>query len=150
VPVAHINLLKGHPRETLQRMILEVSNTIADILSAPKDRLEVWVTEIDPELWGIEGRPASEVLKEKPRSSVEMPYVEMVLMEGRTPEQHHQVIKGVTDVIARQLGTQRERIRVHIANCRPDNWGIGGTPAAILRQAEIQARAKAAGEKTDG
>jgi len=145
MPVAHINLLKGHPRETLQRVIREVSNAIAEVLSAPKDRLEVWVTEIDPELWGIEGRPASEVLKEKPRSAVEMPYVEMVLMEGRTPEQHHQVIKAVTDVIVANLGTQRERVRVHIANCKPDNWGIGGTAAAILRKAEIEARARAAG-----
>lgn len=145
MPVAHINVLKGHPRETLQRVILDVSNAIAEILSAPKDRLEVWVTEIDPELWGIEGRPASEVLKEKPRGAVEMPYVEMVLMEGRTAEQHHQVIKAVTEVIVALLGTQRERVRVHIANCKPDNWGIGGTAAAILRKAEIEARAKAAG-----
>ena len=143
MPVAHINVLQGHSKETLKKVILDVSNTVADILAAPKDRLEVWVTEIDPDLWGIEGEPASEVLKRKPRGQVEMPYVEMVLMEGRPVEQHHKVITQVTDVLVKHLGTDRARIRVHIANCKPDNWGIGGTAAAVLRKAEIEARAKA-------
>ena len=144
MPVAHINILQGHSKETLKNVIRDVSQVIADVLSAPKDRLEVWVTEIDPDLWGIEGQPASEVLKTKPRGQVEMPYVEMVLMEGRSPEQHHQVIEGVTNALAQHLGTDKNRIRVHIANCKPDNWGIGGVAAAILRKAEIEARAKAA------
>ena len=143
MPVAHINVLQGHSKETLKKVIHDVSHVMIDVLAAPKDRLEVWVTEIDPDLWGIEGEPASEVLKTKPRGQVEMPYVEMVLMEGRPIEQHHKIITQVTDVIVKHLGTDRGRIRVHIANCKPDNWGIGGTAAAILRKAEIEARAKA-------
>jgi 4-oxalocrotonate tautomerase family enzyme len=142
MPVAHINLLQGHSKETLKKVIHDVSMAMADILSAPKDRLEIWVTEIDPDLWGVEGELASEVLKIKPRHQVEMPYVEMVLMEGRPVEQHHKIITTVTDILAQHLGTDRGRIRVHIANCKPDNWGIGGTAAAILRKAEIEARAK--------
>ena len=141
MPVAHINVLQGHSKETLKKVIHDVSNVMIDVLAAPKDRLEVWVTEIDPDLWGIEGEPASEVLKRKPRGQVEMPYVEMVLMEGRPVEQHHKMITQVTDVLVKNLGTDRGRIRVHIANCKPDNWGIGGTAAAILRKAEIEARA---------
>jgi len=54
------------------------------------------------------------------------------------------VIEGVTNALAQHLGTDKNRIRVHIANCKPDNWGIGGVAAAILRKAEIEARAKAA------
>ena len=142
MPVAHINVLQGHSKETLKNVIRDVSKVMIDVLSAPKDRLEVWVTEIDPDLWGIEGQSASEVLKTKPRAQVEMPYVEMVLMEGRSAEQHHQVIEGVTKVLVEHLGTDKSRIRVHIANCKPDNWGIGGVAAAILRKAEIEARAK--------
>lgn len=145
MPVAHINVLQGHPRSALHHVMRDVSAAMVEILSAPKDRLEVWVTEIDPDLWAVEGRPASEVLKEKPRKDVEMPYVEMVLMEGRSAEQHHQVISAVTDVIVKHLGAERGRVRVHIANCKPDNWGIGGTAAAVLRKAEIEARARAAG-----
>ena len=50
MPVAHINVLQGHSKETLKKVIHDVSMAMADILSAPKDRLEVWVTEIDPDL----------------------------------------------------------------------------------------------------
>lgn len=143
MPVAHINILQGHSKEILKKVIHDVSMAMADILAAPKDRLEVWITEVDPDLWGVEGEPASEVLKRLPRSQVEMPFVEMVLMEGRPIEQHHKIITTVTDILVQHLGTDRGRIRVHIANCKPDNWGIGGTAAAILRKAEIDARAKA-------
>ena len=148
MPVAHINVLQGHSKETLKNVIRDVSDVMIEVLAAPKDRLEVWVTEMDPDLWGIEGQPASEVLKTKPRGQVEMPYVEMVLMEGRPVEQHHQILAGVTDVLVKHLGTDRGRIRVHIANCKPDNWSIGGVAAAILRKAEIEARAKASGSNS--
>ncbi|MGB4765933.1 MAG: tautomerase family protein, partial [Rugosibacter sp.] len=140
MPVAHINVLQGHSKDVLKRVIRDVSTVMVEVLAAPKDRLEIWVTEIDPDLWGIAGEPASEVLKTRPRGQVEMPYIEMVLMEGRSLAQHHQLIVAVTDAIEKNLGTERNRIRVHIANCTPDHWGIGGIPAAISRKAEIEAR----------
>ena len=126
MPVAHINVLTGHPRPVLQQLIAEVSDAFASIIGAPKERLEVWVTEIDPELWGGE---------------VEMPFLEMVLLEGRPKEQHHALIAEITAVIERVLGTAPGRVRIHIAEVSPDSWGIGGVPAAVARAAEIEARA---------
>ena len=41
MPVAHINILQGHSKETLKNVIRDVSQVIVDVLSAPKDRLEV-------------------------------------------------------------------------------------------------------------
>ena len=140
MPVAHINVLQGHAKDVLKRVIRDVSTVMVEVLAAPKERLEIWVTEIDPDLWGIAGEPASEVLKTRPRGQVEMPYVEIVIMEGRSLAQHHQLITAVTDVIEKNLGTERDRIRVHVANCAPDHWGIGGIAAAISRKAEIEAR----------
>ena len=35
---------------------------MARILDVPKERLEVWITEVDPELWAVAGEPASQVL----------------------------------------------------------------------------------------
>lgn len=145
MPVAHINVLQGHPRSALRQLIAEVSDAMARVLQAPKDRLEVWVTEIDPELWGVCGEPASEVLAREPRAQVEMPFIQMVLMEGRSKEQHHAIIAELTAITARVLGTQADRIRVHIAGADPDRWGIGGVPASIRRKAEIEARARAGG-----
>ncbi len=144
MPVAHINVLQGHPRSALRQLIAEVSDAMARILQAPKERLEVWVTEVDPELWGVSGEPARDVLARAPRSEVEMPFVQMVLMEGRSREQHHAIIVAVTDIVERVLGANRDRIRVHIAGTDPDRWGIGGVPASVRRAAEIEARAQAA------
>jgi 4-oxalocrotonate tautomerase family enzyme len=111
------------------------------ILDAPKERLEVWVDEIDPELWGIAGEPAADVLQRSPRSEVEMPFVQMVLLAGRPTEQHHALIAEITAVIERVLGAAPGRTRIQIAEVDPDSWGIGGRPAAIARAAEIAARA---------
>jgi len=140
MPVAHINILQGHDRAVLRAVIAEVSDAMSGILGAPKDRLEVWITEVDPELWGIAGQTAAEVLKTTPRGQVEMPFVQMVLMDGRPMEQHHRIIAAITDILHRQLGTDKGRIRVHIDRAQPDSWGIGGTPASVARAAELAAR----------
>lgn len=144
MPVAHIRVLQGHSREQLRSLVREVSDTIARILAAPKDRLEVWVTEIDPDLWGICGEPASDVLQTTSLDQAEMPFIQMVLLEGRNVEQHHALIKEVTAVVANILGTQPDRIRLHITETKPDLWGIGGIPASVKRAAEVRARVEAA------
>ena len=143
MPVAHVHVLLGHPRPALQQVIADISQAMADILGAPKERLEVWVTEIDPELWGISGEPASAVLERSPRGQVEMPFVQMALLAGRPKEQHHALIAAITAIIERVLGTEPGRVRIQIAEVAPDSWGIGGVPAAVARAEEIKARAAA-------
>jgi 4-oxalocrotonate tautomerase family enzyme len=145
MPVANLHVLAGHPRANLKQWIRETSDALSEILDAPKDRLEVWVTEIDPELWGIGGAPASEVLAQTPRHDAEMPFVRMVLMEGRTTEQLHRVIGELNAITARLLAVDAERIRIYIAHAHPDRWGIGGVPASVRRAAELAARQAAAG-----
>lgn len=145
MPVAHINVLKGHSRAQLRQVIVDVSETVARILMAPKERLEVWVTEIDPELWGICGVPANEVLAEQPMHEVEMPFIRMVIMEGRTREQHHALMQEVTAAVANALGSVRERIRFQLTEVTPEGWAIGGVPASVLRAGEIEARRALAG-----
>ena len=140
MPVAHFNLLRGHPRAKLQQVVRETSDAMHTILVAPKDRLEVWITEVDPELWGIAGEPASELLISQSRSSVEMPFVQMALMEGRPASQMREIIEAVTAILVRVLGCERQRIRVYIAGVDPEKWGIGGVPASISRKAELDAR----------
>lgn len=143
MPVAHINLLRGHSRETLRQIVVETSEVMARVLGAPKDRLIVWITENDPDIWAIGGVPASEALAEGDRRTLEIPFVQMVLMEGRPKEQLHAVMAGISEVIARATGIDLGRIRVHIAAAQPDAWSIGGVPAAVARAAELAARARA-------
>lgn len=140
MPVAHIHVLRGHPKPVLRQLLTEVSDTLAQIIAAPKDRLEVWISEEDPDLWGICGVPAQDVLSATNRAEIEMPFIEMVLLAGRPKEQHHQLIVQITDVVARILGGDKKRIRIHIAEANPDSWGIGGIPASVVRASEIAAR----------
>ncbi|MGI9246575.1 MAG: tautomerase family protein [Steroidobacteraceae bacterium] len=140
MPMAHLNLLRGHPRESLKEVVRQVSAAMIRVLDAPADRLEVWITEVDPDLWGVRGVPASEALLSEPMSAIEMPFVQLVLMQGRPLAQLHALMAEITDVLVRVLGCERERIRVHIADADPDKWGIGGQPASVRRAAELAAR----------
>jgi 4-oxalocrotonate tautomerase family enzyme len=140
MPVANLHVLTGHPRENLKQWIRETSRTLAEILAAPKERLEVWVTEIDPDLWGICGDPASEVLTHTPRRNAEMPFIRMILMEGRSVEQFHRIIDELNAITARLMDVDPERIRIHIEHAHPDRWGIGGVPASTRRAGEIATR----------
>lgn len=143
MPVANINLLRGHSREVLRQIIVETAEVMAEALGAPTDRLIVWITENDPDLWAIGGLPASEVLAEGDRRTLEIPFIQMVLMEGRPKEQIHAVMAGITEVVSRATGIDIGRIRVHVAPAQPDTWSIGGVPAAVARAAELAARARA-------
>lgn len=140
MPVANLHVLAGHPRDKLKQWVRETSNALAEILAAPLDRLEVWVTEIDPDLWGICGVPASEALQQTPRHDAEMPFIRMVLMEGRSVAQLHRVIAELNAITARLLDVDAQRIRIYIAHAHPDRWGIGGVPASVRRAAELAAR----------
>lgn len=142
MPVAHINLLKGYPRETLRQIIVEVTDAMSRILGAPKDRLMVWISEHDHHLWCLGGVPAEEALAKGERRALETPFVQMVLMDGRPAQQFHDAMAAVTDIIARATGVEQSHIRVHIAAANPDYWGIGGVPASVSRAGELAARAK--------
>ena len=139
MPAANIIVLQGHPRDRLRALVSSVSEAMAQVLAAPKERLEVWITEVDPELWGVSGEPATDVLQTRPRREVEMPFVQMVLLEGRPPELLHLLMSRVTDAIAAELDVDRARIRIHIAQAHPDRWGIGGVPASVARPAAAPA-----------
>lgn len=140
MPVCNVVVLKGHPLPALKRLVTECSDTLARVLDAPKDRLEVWITEVEPALWGLSGVPADEVLTETNRAEREMPFIRMVLLQGRPVEQHHRLIREMTDAVARVLQMNPDRIRVQIDEVHPDRWGIGGVPASVRRAAEIKAR----------
>jgi len=132
MPVAHINLLEGHSRAELRQVIVEVSEAMSNILQAPKDRLIVWISEHKPHLWGLGGVPADEALANGSLAELELPFV-----------QAHALIETVSEILARVLDCDKQKIRIHIAPADPDRWGIGGVPASALRAAEIAARAEA-------
>lgn len=141
MPVANIHVLAGHPRPVLKQLLREVSAAFALAIDAPADRLQVWITEVDPELYAIAGEPADEVLARQPRSISEIPLIRMALMEGRPVATLHRVMADLSAVTARVLGADPARVRVQIDHIHPDRWAIGGVPASIARADELAQRA---------
>lgn len=144
MPVANIHVLAGHPRPVLKQLLREASATFARVIEAPPDRLQVWITEVDPELYAIAGEPADEVLARTPRGQAEIPLIRMALMEGRPVEMLHRVMAEMSAVVAHVLGGDPQRVRVQIDPVNADRWAIGGVPASVLRAGELAARKAAA------
>lgn len=143
MPVANIHVLAGHPRPVLKQLLREASVAFSRAIEAPTDRLQVWITEVDPELYAIAGEPADEVLQRVPRAQAEIPLIRMALMEGRPVETLHRVMADLSEVVARVLGGDPQRVRVQIDHIHPDRWAIGGAPASRVRAAELAQRAAA-------
>ncbi len=64
-----------------------------------------------------------------------MPMIQVTMLEGRTVEQKHALIRELTDATVRALGVPAERVRVAIHTVTSDEWGIGGVPASVARPA---------------
>jgi len=143
MPVANIHVLAGHPRPVLKALLREASAAFAKAIEAPADRLQVWITEVDPELYAIAGEPADEVMQQVPRGQAEIPLIRMALMEGRSTEMLHRVMADLSEVTARVLGGDPQRVWVQIDHVHPDRWAIGGVPASRARAAELAARSAA-------
>ena len=140
MPVANIHLIAGRPRAVLHELLREVSRTYADVLASPVDRVQVWITEVDPDLVALGGVPAVE-LSEDERAAREIPLARLVMMQDRPVEPVHRAITELTAVLARVLDVEPERVRVEAQSIAAERWGIGGVPASVKRQAEIAARA---------
>jgi len=140
MPVANIHVLAGHPRPVLKQLLREASRAYAAVLESPIDRVQVWITEIDPELYAIAGEPADEVLAGGDRGALEIPLARLAMMEGRPLTQVQGAIEVFSELIARVLGGDPDRVRVEVQYISPERWGIGGVPASVLRRAEIEAR----------
>lgn len=66
-----------------------------------------------------------------------MPYVNIkITREGVTPEQKAELIRSTTDMLARVLNKNPASTVVVIDEVETENWGIGGVPVNVLRQAE--------------
>ena len=64
-----------------------------------------------------------------------MPYVNIkITKEGVTADQKAELIKGVTDLLAKVLAKNPATTVVVIDEVDTDNWGIGGKSVTVRRQ----------------
>jgi 4-oxalocrotonate tautomerase len=64
-----------------------------------------------------------------------MPFISVTLIEGRTTEQKHDLLKKLTVASAEALDIDPQNVRVAIHEVSADEWGIGGEPMSKLRPA---------------
>ena len=62
-----------------------------------------------------------------------MPFIQVTLLEGRSVEQKHALIRRLTEAVAEAVGGDPQRIRVALYEVSADDWGIGGVPVSVLR-----------------
>jgi 4-oxalocrotonate tautomerase len=55
-----------------------------------------------------------------------MPIVTVAIYDGRTIDQKREIVKGITDVVARVTGNPAESVHVVIDEVKRENWAIGG------------------------
>lgn len=61
-----------------------------------------------------------------------MPFAQIYLLEGRTPEQKKAVIEKVTQALVDAVGAPAQSVRVLIQEVPKEHWGIGGVSARDL------------------
>jgi 4-oxalocrotonate tautomerase len=62
-----------------------------------------------------------------------MPIIHIQLLEGRSREKIASLIASVTETVAAELDSPKDRIRVIVTEVPKSHWGAGGTP---ISQAE--------------
>ena len=63
-----------------------------------------------------------------------MPYVNVQITQGATRAQKEQLVKDITDSLARVLGKKPERTHVVIQEIPEENWGLGGMLVGEFRK----------------
>lgn len=142
MPTARISLLAGHPRPALRRLMENIVAVLNATLDAAPGRMTVSIDEFDPELWLVDGRPASDSAQLAQPSLMDNPLVEVNMVEGRPLHVIHHLQRELTAGTAQALGVAPDRIRVVIRQIPADDWAMGGTSVAVARAENLAARTR--------
>ena len=64
-----------------------------------------------------------------------MPFIQVTLARGRSPEQLAALGKALTQAAQDTIGAPPESVRVVVSECEPEHWFVGGESMAALRAA---------------
>jgi 4-oxalocrotonate tautomerase len=62
-----------------------------------------------------------------------MPFITVQLIEGRSVEQKHALIKEISEAAIRVLDADPDNVRIIINEVTADDWGVGGVAVAVSR-----------------
>nr|ALV86437.1 4-oxalocrotonate tautomerase [uncultured bacterium 16] len=138
MPILEYHLTDGQYTDAqCEKLLVESSKLYAQILGSPMDRVRVVIHQHRPSMVAVAG-----VLMNKGGKSA--PFFFFLALLGRPVEERHALLTGFTDLVVDILGAERSAVRGGCWTIPPEDWAIGGTPASVLRAAEVKARADAA------
>lgn len=141
MPILHYHLVEDqYSQAQIERLVLESSTLFAEALGSPVDRVRVFAHLHHAGAVAVGGRLVAE-------TDSRAPSFEFVTLEGRPVEERQKLLAGFTRLSVEVLGVDQALVRGACWPVHPDNWGIGGVPASVLRDQEIQQRESAAGAK---
>ena len=139
MPVLEYHLVEGvHADADIASLLLDSSQSYADILKCPIDRIRVYVHLHKPNMVALGGKLVSE-------GSLPAPYFHFLVLEGRPLSECQQLLATFTDLIADRLQVSRSLVRGGCWPIPPEYWAIAGSPASAIRAQEISARAASPG-----
>lgn len=138
MPILNFHLVQGqHPIARIETLLLRSSQFFSEVLGCPIDRVRVFVTEHAAQHACVGGKLVS-------LSAQVAPYFTFIVLQGRSLEDRRRLLAGFTDLIVEILACPRELVRGCVTPVATEEWSIGGVPASLLRQAEIESRQLAA------
>lgn len=132
MPVAHFYVTACTPEQE-RRLLIEGSRLYAAVLDAPLNRVRAFVHHLAPTGVAVAGRIVAE-------GGDPSPFFTALAMAGRPAEQRHRLLAEMTDLLIDVLQVDPPLVRGQVIEVDPDNWGIAGKPASLVRAAEIAAR----------
>ncbi|TYQ10523.1 UNVERIFIED_ORG: 4-oxalocrotonate tautomerase family enzyme [Gordonia westfalica J30] len=135
MPVAHFHLPADTFDETQQRtLLLQASRIYSEVLDSPIERVRVFIVCHPPASIAVAGSVVAE-------GGAVAPYFTAIVLVGRPARQRHLLLERFTDLLVEVLAVARAAVRGQIIEVEPDNWGIAGRAASIVRADESAARA---------
>ncbi|ULT54917.1 2-hydroxymuconate tautomerase family protein [Neobacillus drentensis] len=55
-----------------------------------------------------------------------MPFIQINILKGRSPEKKERLIREVTEVVSTVLEAPVQNVRIMINELEPEHWGIAG------------------------
>jgi len=55
MPIVSVNIIEGRPKDKIEKVIADITETVTSTLEVPKESVRVIVTEIPKTHWGIAG-----------------------------------------------------------------------------------------------
>lgn len=60
------------------------------------------------------------------KGAVFMPFIQVNILKGRSPEKKERLIREMTDLVSDVLDAPVQSVRVMINELEPEHWGIAG------------------------